>query len=222
MKTLPKDVTGIVPIYKPVGPTSHDMVYKVRKHTGIKKVGHAGTLDPLAEGVLVMGITREGTKQLTALVKKEKEYLATVKFGETSTTDDAEGEKSSHHSELDSESKPSLAIIKKILPSFTGDIWQTPPIYSAIKVKGQEAYKRVRKGEIVKLEPRLREVKEIEVLEYSWPILKLRIVTGSGVYIRSIARDLGDKLKVGGYLAGLTRTRVDHFLIENCLQVPAF
>lgn len=197
---------NIIALWKPKGPTSHDMVYKVRKITGEKKVGHAGTLDPLAEGILVMGITRDGTKQLSELVKKEKEYLATVKLGEVSTTDDDEGEKSTT-----SDRQPSREEVEEILPKFTGKIMQVPPVFSAIKVSGKRAYDEARKGKEIELEPREILIKEIELIKYEYPLVELRIVTGPGAYIRSIARDLGQELQVGGYLANLIRTRVGDF-----------
>jgi len=179
--------------------------------TGERRVGHAGTLDPLAEGVLVVGIGREATKKLATEVKKEKEYVTEIKLGETSTTDDEEGKKTKIKSQ-----KAKIKDIEKSLQKFKGIIWQTPPLYSAVKVKGREAYKYARKGKEVKLEPRKREVKGIEILEYEWPILKLRIVTGAGVYIRSIARDLGEELRTGGYLKNLVRTRVGEYKIDGC------
>jgi tRNA pseudouridine55 synthase len=215
-KFLSSNFIGIVPIYKPIGPTSHTIVNRVRRLTGIKKVGHAGTLDPLAEGVLVVAITRQYTKQLSSIVKKEKEYVTHIKLGETSTTDDSEGEKKV----IERQKSPSLNIIQTSIPSFKGKIWQTPPVYSAVKVNGKSAYKYIRRGENVTLEPRQREVKDIELLKYSWPSLELRIVTGSGVYIRAIARDLGDKLGVGGYMASLTRTRVGDFSLDDCYHLP--
>ncbi len=205
---------GIFAVYKPKGPTSHDIINKLRRETGIKKIGHAGTLDPLASGVLVVGIGREATKQLGSIVKKEKEYLAKIKLGETSTTDDEEGVKT----EIKMVGKiPTLGEVKKAIAKFKGEILQTPPIYSAVKVKGQEAYKLARKGQTPKLEPRKALIKEIEILNYQWPYLEVRVVTGPGVYIRSLARDIGKTLKTGGYLAELERTRVGEYTKEDAL-----
>jgi len=197
----------IFAVYKPKGPTSHDIIQKVRKLTGIKKVGHAGTLDPLAQGILVIAIGRESTKKLSEIVAKEKEYLATIKLGESSTTDDAEGGKTKS-SIIE---KPTKVRIQKVLQKFEGSIFQTPPIFSAVKIKGKEAYKLARKGKEVKLKPRKVEIKKITLQSYQWPYLKLKIVTGPGVYIRSLARDLGRKLKTSGYLYSLERTRVGQF-----------
>lgn len=203
----------IIAIYKPKGPTSHDIIDEIRKITGEQKVGHAGTLDPLAQGVLVVGIGREATKQLSTVVKKEKEYIAEITFGEESTTDDAEGMKT----RWNVKEPPSQEIIKKTLAKFIGKIMQTPPAFSAIKIKGKAAYKRVRKGENIKLESREVEIKSIEVLKYEWPHLTLKVVTGPGVYIRALARDLGEELGVGGYLSDLERTQVGEFRKENAL-----
>ena len=205
----------IVGIYKPKGPTSHDIVDQVRKITGEKKVGHAGTLDPLAEGVLVIAVGRQSTKKISTIVKKEKEYIAQVKLGETSTTDDEEGEKTKQ----EVSTNPGLNDIEKVLPQFIGQIQQIPPVYSAIKVKGKKAYQEARKGKLMQLEPRQVEIKEIELFNYDWPYLELRVVTGPGVYIRSLARDIGQALQVGGYLASLKRTRVGDYTIDLAKSV---
>lgn len=216
MKNLPQDFYGTTGIYKPVGPSSHNMIYRARHWTGVKKIGHAGTLDPLAEGVLVIAIGREHTKQLSKFLTKEKEYVTEIFLGQTSTTDDSEGKKT-----IVSVQKPSeIFEISQTLEKFIGEIWQTPPLFSAVKINGQEAYKYARKGEHVLLKPRKRQVKEIELLEYSWPLLKLRVITGSGVYIRALARDIGGELGVGGYMHRLIRTKVAQYTLEECYQLP--
>jgi tRNA pseudouridine55 synthase len=209
----------ILAIYKPKGPTSNDIVQDIKRITGGEKVGHAGTLDPLAEGVLIIGIGREGTKNLGVEVKKEKEYLAKIKLGETSTTDDEEGGKEIAMEKTDRPEKPE---IERAIKKFIGKIKQIPPIYSAIKVSGKEAYKFARRGEKPVLLERDAEIKEIEILDYKWPYLELRVVTGPGVYIRALARDIGKELKVGGYLAGLKRTRVGDFTEEKSLSLEEF
>ncbi|MCL5795336.1 MAG: tRNA pseudouridine(55) synthase TruB [Patescibacteria group bacterium] len=210
-------LTNIVAIYKPKGPTSHDIIDQLRKITGIRRIGHAGTLDPLASGVLVVGISREGTKQLAHLVTNDKEYLAEIKLGENSQTDDAEGEKTKI-----SKIKPKLAEINKVIKQFIGEIEQVPPIYSAIKIKGKSAYKYARVKQKITLEPRKVRIDSIEIKSYDYPILKLLITTGSGVYIRSLARDIGEKLKVGGYLYSLERTRVGEFNKKDSLTIEEF
>jgi len=206
--------SGLMAIYKPAGPTSHDIVDMVRRATGVRKVGHAGTLDPLARGVLVVAIGRQATKQISEIVAKEKEYIAKVKLGVTSTTDDEEGEK-----EVREVSEVSRVVIEKVVEKFIGEIEQLPPIYSAVKIAGQEAYKRARRGEEVKMKLRQVEIKEIEILDYKWPYLELRVVTGPGVYIRSLARDIGEKLDMGGYLADLERTRVGDYTKEKAIHL---
>ena len=205
---------NVFAVYKPVGPTSYDILEDIRRRTGIKKVGHAGTLDPLASGVLIVAIGRDATKRLSAEVAKEKEYLATIRLGEESTTDDAEGEKTKQAIET----PPSREQIQEILPQFVGQIEQTPPKYSAIKIKGREAYKYARQNQTVVLEPRMVTVKEITLVSYAWPDVVLRIVTGPGVYIRSLARDLGRALGVGGYISALERTRVGEFTKDQCVD----
>lgn len=209
----------IFAIHKPKGPTSFDMVAKVRRATGIRKVGHAGTLDPLASGVLVVGVTREGTKKMHGLVKNDKEYIATIKLGQTSTTDDEEGEKTDS---LKTNNQPTQEDLENALKHFEGEIKQVPPIYSAIKIKGKPAYKYAREGKDIKLEPRDALIKEIEVQEYEWPMATIRFVTGSGVYIRSLARDIGEALNTGGYLADLQRTRVGEFSLDQALTIEEF
>ncbi len=208
---------GIFAVNKPVGVTSHDIVNMVRRNTGVKRVGHGGTLDPLAEGVLVIAVGRENTKLLDAYVKGEKEYITEIFLGATSATDDREGEKT----EVNKTITPSLEKIKKQLKQFEGTISQTPPLYSSIKLQGKPAHRRMRKGEDIKLKAREVFVKEIEVLGYTYPVIKLRIATGSGVYIRSIARDLGEKLGTGGYLLSLIRTRVNTFTIDKALDITS-
>ena len=198
---------GIFVVYKPKGPTSNEVLRKIRKITGIKKVGHAGTLDPLAKGILVVGVGRDATKKLFQEVKKEKEYIAQIKLGATSATDDAEGE-ILRHKVLH---RPTLAEVEKQLKKFKGKIQQVPPVFSAVKIKGREAYKLARQGREVTLKAREVEIKEIEILKFRWPFLWLRVITGPGVYIRAIARDIGKELGVNGYLANLERTRVGDF-----------
>ncbi len=208
----------IFSVYKPKGPTSHDIIDQLRKITGIKRIGHAGTLDPLASGVLVVGIGREATKKLGEAVKKEKEYVATIRLGEESITDDKEGEKKQH----EVEKIPTLEDVQSACAGFIGNIRQMPPVYSSVKVRGKPAYRRVRNGEKVQLGLREVEIKEIEITSYSWPLLTIRAVTGSGVYIRSLARDIGETLGVSGYLQELERTRVGEFTIDRATSVEEF
>ncbi|MGI5827408.1 MAG: tRNA pseudouridine(55) synthase TruB [Patescibacteria group bacterium] len=209
------ELTGIVPVYKPKGITSHDVIDILRKRTGVRRIGHAGTLDPLASGVLVIGIGREATKKLHLEVAKEKEYLAEVTLGVTSSTDDAEGEKQSHKISH----PPTLPEVSMAVAQFKGDVTQVPPIFSAAKLKGEAAYKLARKGKVVELKPRNVEIKNIQVLDYSWPKLTIKVVTGPGVYIRSLARDIGEVLGTGGYVSELERIRVGEFTVEDAVKL---
>ncbi len=207
---------NIIPIYKPKGWTSFDVVAKVRKLLNVKKVGHAGTLDPLATGVLVVAVGREATKKISEIVGKEKEYIAKIKFGETSTTDDEEGEKMKVQS---LKLKVQKIKINNVLKRFIGQISQVPPIYSAIKVSGKRSYELARKGKDVKLKAREVEIKDIKIISYRWPYLKIKIVCGPGTYIRSLARDIGQELGCGAYLADLERTRVGEYGLKNTIKI---
>lgn len=191
------------------------MLNDIRRQAGTRHVGHAGTLDPLAEGILVVGIGREATKRLHEAAGAEKEYEVKIKLGEESTTDDAEGEK--HAVAFDH--KPSPEEVAQAAGTFAQGYMQTPPIYSALKVKGDRAYRLARSGKTPKLEPRFAEIKRLEVLSYEWPHLSLRVVTGPGVYIRAIARDIGRVLKTGGYVEELVRTRVGEFTKDKCEDI---
>lgn len=205
----------ILAVYKPKGPSSNQMLGRIKKLTGIKKVGHAGTLDPLASGILVVAIGRGSTKKISEEVKKEKEYLAEIKLGETSETDDEEGKKTKIHVKT----PPDISNVNNVVLSLVGKIFQTPPLYSSVKISGVESYKLARVGKEVELKPREVEIKEIEVLDYHYPILKLRVLTGPGVYIRSLARDIGEKLGTGGYIKELERTRVGNFTKDKCVSL---
>lgn len=206
---------GIIGVYKPVGPSSFDMIRRLRTLTGVKKIGHAGTLDPLARGILVVGIGRSACRSLEKEVKKEKEYLAVIKLGEESTTDDQEGKKTIK----ENINRPSKKEILEILPQFQGKIEQVPPFFSAIKIKGKRAYQLARQGQRPIIKSRLVEIKNIELLEYQWPYLEIKVLTGPGVYVRSLARDLGQKLNCGGYLFDLERTRVGEFNKDNSIYL---
>lgn len=209
---------GIYAFWKPKGPTSHRFLNDIRRIVGRGvKVGHAGTLDPLAEGILVVGIGR-GTKALEAEVGKGKEYVAEVTLGISSSTDDEEGEKTV----FPVTSPPDINAVHGALPAFLGEIDQTPPIYSAVKIGGKEAYKFARKGKDVELQPRRVRIDSIDILEFAYPRLVLKVRTGKGVYIRSLARDLGLRLGVHGYLSGLKRTRVGEYDATSSYSIDEF
>lgn len=208
---------GIFAVYKKRGMTSHDVVAIVRKKTGVKRVGHGGTLDPLAEGVLVIAVGRKNTKQLYQYVKGEKEYIAEIMLGSNSTTDDEEGVKQIVNQNI----QPSLSEIEEVIKKFIGNIDQIPPNYSALKVGGKPSYKRARSGEEFLLDSRTVIINNITIDHYSYPILKLTVSTGPGVYIRSLARDIGRELKTGGYLKGLIRTKVGKFTVKDAVHLES-
>lgn len=212
------DSNSIFAVNKPQSMTSHDVVNIIRRHTGVRRVGHGGTLDPFATGVLVIAVGRENTKKLSQFVKGEKEYKAEITLGKVSSTDDVDGEIEVREVQI----APTFKEIEKNLPQFIGKIMQTPPIYSSLKIHGKPAHRRVRSGENVTLAPREVEIKSIDLLSYEYPILKLKITTGPGVYIRAVARDLGEKLKTGAFLSALERTRVADFTIERSHQIEEF
>ena len=206
---------GIFAVNKPKGPTSHDVVDEIRKLTGVQRVGHAGTLDPLASGVLVVAIGREATRNLDALKNKEKEYQAIVKLGATSATDDGEGPIEKQVVAR----QPKLDEINKVLSSLTGQIDQLPPVFSAVHIGGSRAYKLARQQKDVTLVSRRVEIKSIKMVRYEWPELEIRVVTGPGVYIRALARDIGKQLGIGGYLRELERTRVGDFTLDKAVKI---
>lgn len=215
MKPISWKQGSLFSVYKPVGPTSFDVIAKLRKLTGVRKIGHAGTLDPLASGVLVVGIGREATKKLANACRFEKEYLATVKLGETSSTDDAEGEKTKMPVLI----PPQEKTVKETLHAFVGCISQIPPAYSAIKIKGEPAYKLARTGALLFLQPRNVYIKKIIFLSYRYPLLRFKAITGAGVYIRSLARDIGERLGTGGSLLKLERARIGPYHAKKALRV---
>jgi tRNA pseudouridine55 synthase len=218
-------ISGIALVDKPAGWTSHDVVAKSRRLFGTRKVGHAGTLDPMATGLLVLGIN-SSTRLLTYLVGLDKEYTATIRLGASTITDDAEGEILGYAPEAQVARVTDDDITAGIV-RLTGDIMQTPSAVSAIKVDGQRSYARVRAGEAVELAARPVTVSEFELLAtrptqadgHSVIDLEVRVVCSSGTYIRALARDLGFGLGVGGHLTALRRTRVGNFSVT---QAPAF
>lgn len=197
-------------INKPSGPTSHDMVAKVRRSTGIKRVGHAGTLDPFASGLLIVLVGREMTKRQSEFLLMDKTYEAIVRFGGTSTTDDRTG------TITDQSCTPlSREDINRAISPFVGEQDQMPSQFSAKKINGTPAYKLARRGEIVELKPKRITIHSIEILSFNWPLLTIRIKVSSGTYIRAFARDLGEKLHCGAYLEELKRTEIGPYTLEE-------
>lgn len=208
-------LNGILLVDKPIGPSSFGVVFKIRgvlrSATGLKKpkVGHTGTLDPLASGLLVMVL---GTycKRAGEFSKLDKEYEVELTLGATSTTDDSEGQLT-----FVSSDQPAKEDVERVVQTFIGKIKQVPPIYSAIKVDGQRAYKLARKGSEVQLAEREVTVYEIQHLAYAYPTVRFTVSVSSGTYIRSLARDIGKQLGVGAYMSSLRRTQVGEFSISD-------
>lgn len=233
---------GILLIDKPSGWTSFDVVAKVRSQlrTAIRnqqletsgdaaklianssllvtpskkpKVGHTGTLDPLATGLLII-VVGSYCKRAGEFSGMDKVYEVTMKLGETSTTGDEEGEKTKV-----AEVRPPQEAVEAALKKFIGDIMQTPPIYSAIKVNGQRAYKLAREGKEVKLEPRPATIYSITDMTYAYPIVTFTTKVSSGTYIRSLVQDIGEELGTGAYMSALRRTKVGQFDIDKAAQI---
>jgi tRNA pseudouridine55 synthase len=222
-------VEEIIVVNKPVGITSHDVVDQVRRLTGVRRVGHAGTLDPLASGVLIVLVGRAATKRQAEFMGLPKEYEAEFTFGTTSQTDDAEGPLQPQAT-LEQLLALSEEKLRAVLPRFVGDIEQRPPAHSAIKVAGSPLYKKARRGEVTTadLAPRRVRIDAIDLVRFIPatppfpPTARLRIRCQKGVYIRSLARDLGEALGVGAYLSELTRTAVGPYRIEQAKSLGAF
>ena len=212
--SLEKPLFGFLNVYKPSGLTSHDVVAKLRKITKIKQIGHTGTLDPFAEGVLPVCIGK--STRLIEYLADDKEYLATVQFGKATDTYDLEGNIVSV-----SDKKVSEDEILKVLPDFAGEILQMPPVYSAIKVKGKKLYEYARKGEEVKIEPRKVFIEKIELKNFDYETQQAQILIkcSKGTYIRSIANDLGNLTDSFAHLVKLIRTKAGNFSIENSIKL---
>lgn len=204
-------------INKPFRWTSFDVVRKIRNLIRIKKVGHAGTLDPLATGLLIV-CTGKFTKRINEYMAQEKEYTGTITLGATTPT-------------YDLESKPdnfrlieniSIEQIQQTTKLFTGEILQTPPIHSAIKKEGKRVYELARKGIDVKLEARPVRISEFQITKIDLPNVEFRVVCSTGTYIRSLANDFGEALGCGGYLSSLCRTRIGVFLLKDAMSIEEF
>lgn len=201
-------------INKPLRWTSFDAVRKIRSLTRTKKVGHAGTLDPLATGLLIV-CTGKFTKKINEYMAQEKEYTGVITLGATTPTYDLESEPQNQKA---TEHLTEEAIVQATVP-FTGNILQTPPIHSAIKKEGRRVYELARRGEDVKLDPRPVTISSFAVEKIEGPLVHFRVVCSTGTYIRSLAADFGAALGVGGYLSRLCRTRIGSFVLENALTI---
>jgi tRNA pseudouridine55 synthase len=200
---------GLLNINKPVGPTSFQIIERLRRLTGIRKIGHTGTLDPLAAGVLPVCVGH-AVRLSEYLTSDDKVYRAEITFGVRTTTDDAEGEIVSRQDvELKREE------IEAVLPEFTGDVDQVPPHYAAIKIEGKHMYDLARRGTPFEAAPRHIRIERLTLLDWSSPRALIEVACGKGTYIRALARDLGERLGCGAFLTALTRTRCGAFSIEN-------
>jgi tRNA pseudouridine55 synthase len=201
-------------IDKPAGITSFGVVARVRRKLSQEfghkaKVGHTGTLDPFATGLMII-VTGKECRNAGNYSKLDKVYEATIRLGQTSTTGDPEGELTDVSDEV-----PSKAAVEAVLKTFVGEITQRPPIYSAIKINGQRAYKLARKGEVVEVPERVVSIFSLELVDYTYPELKIRTHVGSGTYIRTLAEDIGKALGTGAYCSELRRTKIAEWSVEN-------
>jgi len=202
--------SGFLLIDKPAGITSHDVVDRVRRVTGLKKVGHGGTLDPFATGLLVVGVGREATRELGSFIGHDKEYEAVMALGASSDTQDRDGQIiETPNAELPTESE-----LKESMGKFVGHQQQVPPMYSAKKIKGKKMYELARQGLEVEREPVEITVHELELLNYESPHAKFRASVSSGTYIRTLAHDIGRDMGCGAYLEELRRTKIGSLNID--------
>jgi tRNA pseudouridine55 synthase len=210
----PYEQGQVLLINKPLQWTSFDVVRAIRNLTQVKKVGHAGTLDPLATGLLIV-CTGKFTKRINEFMAEEKEYTGSFFIGATTPTYDLESKPENFKSilSIDNES------ILKCAGKFRGEIFQTPPIHSAIKKNGRPVYELARKGVAIKLEPRKITIKEFELTEINPPEIKFKVVCSTGTYIRSLASDFGAELGCGAYLNSLCRTRIGTFELNEALTI---
>lgn len=207
--------SGLLLLDKPSGPTSHDVVARVRRALGERRVGHAGTLDPLATGLLVV-LVGQATRLSEYLIEKDKAYTATVRFGRTTDTYDAEGALTAESGQV-----PERDALEAALGAFRGPILQQPPAYSAIKRGGQKAYELARRGEQVMLAPRPVTIQALTLVDWTPPDAVLQVVCSAGTYIRSLAHDLGQAVGSGAHLAALRRTASGEFQVDDATPLAA-
>ncbi len=213
-KRTRSSVCGVLVVDKPVGMTSMDVVAIVRGRAGGARTGHAGTLDPLAEGVLVLALGR-ATKSLDRFMATVKRYRTVIDLSAFTNTDDREGERV----EVEVAEPPDEAAVRVALDAFRGRIMQRPPARSAVKVGGRRAYAISRRGESVTLEPRPVEIYELDLVRYQWPMIEITVCCGKGTYIRSLARDIGEHLGTGGHCVTLRRTAVGPFTDDQAVRL---
>ncbi len=203
-------ISGVLVVDKPVGMTSHDVVQAIRNGTGLRRAGHTGTLDPRASGVLVI-LVGPAVRLSEYVSASDKRYQAIIRLGSTTDTFDADGKFTRSNTPVN----VTEAQFEEVLQTFVGEIEQTPPPYSAVKVQGRKAYEMARQGEEVELAPRKIQVHHLEVLEWAPPEVVVDVHCSSGTYVRSLANDLGEKLGCGAYLVGLRRTKSGRFTLRD-------
>jgi tRNA pseudouridine55 synthase len=213
-------MSNLLFIDKPSGITSHDVVDRVRRMKGTRRVGHAGTLDPFATGLLIVGVG-PGTKELTALVGLDKTYEAVARLGATSSTDDPEGVIVEAPLGARCIVPRTRNEIERIFNSFRGGYEQTAPAFSAKKIGGKKLYELARRGNMdgIVLPKKFVTMTELVILDYTWPLLRFRVSCSSGTYIRALARDIGNALGCGAYLTELRRTRIGEFRIDDAVRL---
>ena len=209
------NVTGVLPIDKPPGLTSHDVIDRVRRRLNVRKVGHTGTLDPLATGVLVLCLGRT-TRLSSYFANHDKTYSARVRLGIRTSTLDAEGEVVARSDRVPTES----AVVRRTVASFIGEIEQIPPMFSARSVGGRRLYRLAREGTEVSRRPSTVRISRIDIEEFSPPELHLTVSCSKGTYIRTLADDIGRELGCGAYLAGLRRTAAGPVRVDECVTLP--
>ncbi len=211
-----KELEGVLLVDKPTDHTSHDVVARLRRKLNMRKIGHAGTLDPMATGLLIMLIGK-ATRISQYLISLDKEYEGTIQLGQTTDSQDADGEV------LETRPVPPLpeAEARAVMQSFLGDQYQMPPMFSAIKIDGVPLYKSARKGEDIVREPRFIRVMSFDLTRFAPPQLDFRLRSSKGTYVRTIAHDLGQKLGCGAHLSALRRTATDRFNISQALTLDA-
>lgn len=217
-----QQIQDIILIDKPAGLSSFGVVARVRRRLSMEagkkvKVGHTGTLDPFATGLLIL-LANKATKLSNQFLKLDKWYEATICLGKTSTTGDPEGE----ITEQNTEKVPTLEEVKAVVNQFVGQITQTVPAFSAVKINGQRAYQLARRGEAVSMPTRQIEIYAIEILSYNYPELIIRTHVSSGTYVRTLGEDIGKALGVGAYLTALRRTQVGDYQIKNAVKLSDF
>jgi tRNA pseudouridine55 synthase len=208
---------GFLLVDKPVGPTSHDVVATVRRTLSERAVGHLGTLDPAASGLMVLAVGAKALKAVELFMGLPKEYEADVTLGAVSTTYDRDGHIEPFLLKPGVERPEVEIVLRAIRERFVGKIRQRPPAHSAVHIDGERAYDRARRGEAVEMPEREVTIEACDIVSYAYPDLKLRVRCGSGTYIRSLANDLGAVLRTGGYLAGLRRTRLGDWTVDGAL-----